>query len=77
MKNNKCFITFPCLYSKIETKPKICVFWNKATKGTATPSSRERKEQCRIAKILPSLRFSVNKIFFVFKIILCCLKMTT
>ena len=65
-KNDDCF-NYRLLSSiKKETKPKIGMFWNKATKGTATPPSRERKQQCRIAKILPSLRFSVNKIFFRF-----------
>ena len=63
-------ITFPCLHSKKGTNLENGMFWNKATEGTTTPQSRERKQRkqrCRIAKILPSPRFSVNKIIFRFK----------
>ena len=45
-------ITFPCFYSKIETKPKIGMFRNKATKGTATPPSREINKENNSAGLL-------------------------
>ena len=51
-------ITFPCFYSKIETKPKIGMFRNKATKGTATPPSRiKENNSAGLLKYFPRCAF--------------------
>ena len=51
-KNDYCF-NYRLLSSiKKETKPKIGMFWNKATKGTATPPSREINKENNSAGLL-------------------------
>ena len=56
-------ITFPCL-SKQETKPENGMFSNKAIAQAGKETKRATVPDCWI---LPSFRFSLNKIFFFFK----------
>ena len=56
MKNNECINTFPCFYSKIETKPENGEFSNAATKEAChSPCRKLNKQENKTSKLNKSI----------------------